>query len=627
MFKQTFSSEWRKQRWVLCAAVVIAILYELVFDIGWVAQKKADFDTPFILFSFFWFWPIAGSVAGALIFVEGPNRSCDSPSKGFSFSILLLKLSLGISAAFVSTTIAIFAAVFGFRNWEFGVFGDESSSSIFHSHDLVPEKVLAGLLLAFAISILFSAVSRRMFTSAVSSLAITSLLFFSTSALWRKLVWEKPLWMIVNIAVAAIIVLVISFRIAIRNNYRSRSIRGILPAAILISLVTIAVYGCLTYIYLRTELKLPQLVKVSPTGRNVLVTAANYQGMRMQLWVLPVNQKQEKHVVRRNAYLGNYSPDGNWIIYFSQQNWLGLVSDFIGLRTCRTDGSDDRMLIPDFAKWDPNGDMFYSLRNAISTDNIRVALSYGSDLYVASLDRHTVQKVRLSSEYGGGDAIGFHSNGVEVLLSSAKGLIACNPIDGKCRVLLESGRLRKAWYWGCFSTRRNESAVRQILFGFQLFDIESSTTQLLSNRGNDGENPGWWMRADFSPDQRTLVYAVNSPNLANRASRIHIYAIETGADDLISAFPDLARNVFFSPSGNSIAIALISPNTQIVSVQSKKPIRSFAGWEAVGWASENEVILKKEVGEGNDGVTDSAAYSVLMAAGDIATGNIRQFYP
>jgi hypothetical protein len=108
---------------------------------------------------------------------------------------------------------------------------------------------------------------------------------------------------------------------------------------------------------------------------------------------------------------------------------------------------------------------------------------------------------------------------------------------------------------------------------------------------------------------------------------IHTYAIETGADDLISAFPGKVQNLFFSPSGNSITITLSGAKKQVAIMQSKKLIQSFTNWEAVGWASESEVILEKNIWGGSEAAPDSVTYRVLMTTGDIATGNIRQFYP
>jgi len=105
--------------------------------------------------------------------------------------------------------------------------------------------------------------------------------------------------------------------------------------------------------------------------------------------------------------------------------------------------------------------------------------------------------------------------------------------------------------------------------------------------------------------------------------QIHTYAIDSGVDDLISTFPGQVRKLFFSPSGNSIAIALMSPEIQAAIMQSNKLIQSFAGWDVLGWASESEVILQKSVGAGYE--TDPSRE--LMAVGNIATGNIRQFYP
>jgi hypothetical protein len=508
MFKHTLS-EWHKQLWVLCAAISIIILCKLVFDIGWV------------LFLISLLWLLAGSAAGALAYAKATTRSSsDRAPYDFSTAILVRKLLLGVTAAFLLSVIATLVLIVVFslsiRNLTFN-----ARSFIPYDYDfkLLP----VGLLPAFASAVLLSTISRRVFLAAVSSLATASVLFFSMFFLWHKLdfnSFNKLGWMIGSLSITALILIGASFRISIRYSRNEKPICSIMSGVIFISLVTILISGCLVFAYLRTNsYELLSSLEVSPTGRHVLAVYMTADGLseygsakQVRVLLLPVNPKSGKRMVRRNAYEADFSPDGNWIIYFSQQSRLGLVSDLVSLRACRIDGSDDRVLVRDFAQGFPGNGLDCGLRIAVSPDGTQVAMRCGDYLYIAGFDGHSIRKVRLSFESGDHLMIGFHPNGAEVLfLSSGKGLIACNPTGGNCRFLLKSE------YWlnqYDYSTRRNKipiRQIRQILLGFQLFDIESSTTRLLPDSGNGSGH--YLIGADLSRDQRTLVYAVD-PRIA-----------------------------------------------------------------------------------------------------------------
>jgi hypothetical protein len=573
---------------------------------------KVHIDYRFIKVFVLFLWFIVGSAAGALAAAKKPNHSVDCDSQVPSIPVVVLKLSMGVVVALISVAIASFAA-FAFRGWTLD--GYISSSFLSTFEVLVPAHILIGPLMAFASSALLSTLSRRAFIAAVTSFAITSLLFISTLFLWRWLDFDpsdKSIWTSASILAAALILLGIVIRISIRCSLGERSIRGILPGVFLISLVTVLVCSCFVFVYRRTVTIgiQPILIKACTTGRNILVERYKPPtGKWVQVWILPVNLKQGKRVVRQHAYEADFSPDGNWIIYFSQKTRLGLVSDLVSLRACRIDGSNDRVLVPDFDEWHPEMKCIHG--KAYSPDGTQVAMNCGNELYVTSIDGQSVNKVQLSSEIGHTCyVIGFHSNGAEVLLISidleGKRLFACNPLGGKCRILFES---RSEGFHALY----NKNGVRRIIFGRQLIDIESSTTQILPQEIFNNSN--YPMQVDLSSDQRTLVYAFNSSmDRAKSIAQIHTYTIDSGVDELISTFPGLADKVAFPPSGIRIAIGWSGEKQeQVEIVQSKKLIRVFAGWALLGWATENEVILS---GRGD-----------LMAVGDIATGNIRQFYP
>jgi hypothetical protein len=195
-----------------------------------------------------------------------------------------------------------------------------------------------------------------------------------------------------------------------------------------------------------------------------------------------------------------------------------------------------------------------------------------------------------------------------LLHSSHDGIIACNPVNGKCRVLASGN-------WGWIQNRWNIGGIRRILFLEHFFDVESATMRPVPFDHREG--------FDLSRDQQTFAYAINSGSEAPEkfTTQIHVYAIDSGADDLVATLPGGARWLCFSPSGNRIAIG--RKGDQVAIVQSKKLIQNFTGWDFQGWASETELILSQDY--------ESQEYEKkrikLMAVGDIATGKIRQFYP
>jgi hypothetical protein len=615
IFKQTLSSEWRKQRWVLYAAIAIALLFELVFDIGWMGPKKVHIDHRFIQALILIVLFIVSSAAGSLASAKKSNYSADSEPQVLSIPVLTLKLSIGFAVALLSVVIASFAA-FTFSGWTLD--GYISSSFLSAFEVLVPAHILIGPLLAFAGAALLSALSRRAFIAAATSFAITFFLFFSTLFLWRWLDFDpsdKSIWTSASIFFAALILLGIVIRISIGCSRGKRLIRGILPGMLIIPLVTVMVCSCCVFVYLRIAVRDMRPLKVSPTGRVVLVECHYHPDKWVQVCIMPVNPNSGKRIVRQHAYEADFSPDGNWISYFSQQTRLGLVSDLVSLRACRIDGSDDRALVPDFAEWHPQMECIHG--KAYSPDGTQVAMNCGNELYIAGLDRQSVHKVQMGSEVGNTCyVIGFHSNGTEVLLVSfnsfGKQLIACNPLTGKCRVLFESRDNYR------FHPLYGESGVpRLIVFGRQLIDIESLTTQLLPYQEILKNNYSLW--EDLRSDRRTLIYAFNSSfDPTKSIAQIHTYTIESSVDDLISTFHGVADKVVFSPSGSTIAIGWFGEKQiQVEIMQSKKLIRSFSGWALLGWASESEVILLQDNGRGD----------MVITVGDIATGNIRQFYP
>jgi len=337
--------------------------------------------------------------------------------------VFLLKTLLGLAVALMSGAIAIFI-LFAFRHWTF----DGFNSFLDVSGSLVPSQLPAGLLLAFSISVLIAAFSIRIVSTVALSLAITCSIFLGIVLFWRGLdfkFWDKQVWMAASASVVALVLLGASIYFLTRNCSK-RLIRYVVQAAVVLLLTTTLTCGLLLLIYLRIEFKdiYPYFSAINATGDHVLAHASAGDGWS-EVWVLPVNPKARKKAVRRLTTGARFSPDGEWIVYYSNENCLGLRSDSVSLRACRIDGSDDRELVPDFAGRHPGLDTNECSGGiTFSPDGRQVIMNCGEALYVSSFDGRSLHIAimlfgKIIQGFAGWDVLGWVSENEVILTQNA----------------------------------------------------------------------------------------------------------------------------------------------------------------------------------------------------------------
>jgi hypothetical protein len=240
-------------------------------------------------------------------------------------------------------------------------------------------------------------------------------------------------------------------------------------------------------------------------------------------------------------------------------------------------------------------------------------MNCGKDLYVAGMNEPSLQRAQLDpGQVRAPVVIGFHKNGSEILLRSHfNRILACNPEDGQCRLLFEA----EGSFPVDFNLELSKIGAGQLSPSFYPeYDKEN-----LKSRLHLDLDAAHSYRMRLSPDRKTLVYAVDSDSDAKKSTvRIHSHSLESGSDKLLATFPGKTNDIYFSPSGNCIAISFWGEKRQTAILQSGKPARSFEEWDVLGWKGEDEVVLVRN---------EWQKKRLLMAVGDIATGKIRQFYP
>lgn len=617
ILKNELLLQWRRQRWVLLAAACTGVLFVLVFYLAWPWPKAVDTDGRVLRFFLLILWYATGSSAGVLAFAEDFTDSAGAVPGKRPFGILLLKMSIGLTTLLLAVAILILVPVaFYLGRWDFH---GHSAWFILECADLFTLE----FLLAFGSGSFLSSRGGRPAVSIIASTVISVLLFVVVSFCWLRLdlhEWptQRAPWIRGCMVGTAMVLLVAAFRNSARRRRSDRKIRSLSECCLLIALATVLVSACFISAYVLAgdgDMEL-YFSAVSPTGREVLVSAHSADDRKEQIWVLPVDPERGIRIIRRQAYDPVLSPDGSSIIYFSQKTWYGLISGSISLRYCRIDGSGDRVLVPDFTEWARHEKIQSVHGKAFSADGTLVALNCGQDLYVVRPDGRSFRHIRLDTRdlqppyY----VVGFATDGDEVLLRSDREhrarLFACNPQNGKCNLLFQSESLSPA----AFDAELRKRGIGGPFPGKGENDIEVLLGRIVADPDQRSN-----YRMCVSPDGQTLFYTVDSEGDASISeSRIHRYRTESGTDELIAAFPGKAGRLGFSPSGNEIAIFFWGPRRLSVVLGSQRVSQIFEGWDFTDWIADGEVLLMQK---------DRTQRQAQVAVGDTATGRVRTIYP
>jgi hypothetical protein len=345
---------------------------------------------------------------------------------------------------------------------------------------------------------------------------------------------------------------------------------------------------------------------LSPMGTEI-VSDAFAEDTYKQIWTIPTETGKGNRIIKKHAYSADFSPDGRWIAYFSQKGIFGLRSFYVDLRVAKTDGTQERNLLPRFARWFDDETGIGYCQKAFSPDSRYVALLSRTMICVVDLEAKI--KSQAAIPYGSDKKLlGWRPNRMEVLLADYRGFIETYDVAKReFRPLYQTNQ----------KSRRlvpiNSSSVRYVVFGNELVDVDRGSAQPFPQEIG-GES------LSISTDQSTLIYSTSSEQFKPESSfaSVHRFDIKTGRDELCAEFRGVIERLVNSPDGNRIAFEHRTEFDQLQTVVMKGnvPVGKFEGWALIGWRDSGRVVL-----------ADNNLYPTRMALGDIATGRIQQFYP
>ncbi len=429
MLRALVWKEWREQRPLVIAGVALAaVMPVMLFTVatatmpGFSNRRLADLTVlAFVLLM----WPMFTAAAGAGTFAnESSGRTL-----GFLLSrpvarrnIWVVKVALAAFA--ITVVIAASWVIVNVVSWLAGAQG-AANPSLAAVDGALDESVIAllGLYLCFSAAVFLSAHVGRPLAATIGGLAITMLTVVILIVLWPRvglLTSFSETWIKVEALVAATMLLALSLhRFTSAEAGTASSLARTLSSVALMIAVTAAV-GFAPALYADIFADLDRAVTydfaLSPSGDTAVVTAAQYPSMKGSLWRLPdeaqgadggAEQLAPRRLTRRLAFSPFFSPDGQWVYYFTARR-PGMVSGDVDLRAVRIDGAEDRLVIGNMGEvrdvtrqgWPrPAED------SVASPDGSRVVFGpawWGEEAMVIDLERGTARKIVVDPTPEGG---------------------------------------------------------------------------------------------------------------------------------------------------------------------------------------------------------------------------------
>jgi len=610
-------AELLRQRYVVYAALGIALSSELVFDLVWSRITRPGIQRQMLISGLWLLHFLIASVVGGFAFVPvRGDRAETSPRPFSSISSWWIRVMACILASLVSLVITGIAVAFSFRNWHLGFADAATDFDQYISFYLL----LAAPALAFACSILYSMLLRPGIRAALAGFAIAIAVFVPSLHIWLRLDFNsggKSRWITADILLTAFIVLIVSAIIYLRQirlgQFVVRFLQGSAVIFIAGTLVFLPLAAACMRAAARTVDLAPSFPAISPTGEWLATSAMSPEADVRQIWLMPVVEGRSRRLLRNHSYEPDFSPDGQWISYFSHQTSWGLRSDFVDLRIARVDGSRDQIAVPGFARWLNRETEDYHGK-AFSPDGNRLAINCGRMLYIAGLNGQAPLVFSLDPEpWSRGRVIGWRMDGSEVLLLGGRydRYAAFNPGTGEMRTIYAPSELRR------FRVPRGNwrNVMAKLLFAQS--PAVAAPGRPPSATGQRSI-PDWRIVADLSDDGGRIAGTVNDANDAVHSNAlVHWLDLETGQDTQAATLTGRIGRLAVSPSGNKAAVGLWLPE-RVTIIQNIVVTGNFDAWRIEGWADDSRVVLSRH---------SPVSGSNTLAVGDIATLKTRVIYP
>ena len=599
-FRQAVWAEFKNQRVVFYSGISIAVLAYAFFHLGPWRNPDLDFDLFHLVGSLVCL--AFASCAGSLVFGRHKNESRISIFK------FMLKLVVGALSATISGMSVVIALALSVRM-------DSPNSildSLYPDFGYLPHFVtyVSGPFLVYACSVLFSLLFSRRWLSVLIGFAIGTVILFSIASFWVRL--DFNMWMAkkpVNstILLSGVLLLFLSWSFSSRLKAFRSSARFILG----ISVTLVAALSASTLMFsMRPSAAALHMggPSLSPMGTEI-VSDAYAEDTYRQIWTISTETGKGNRMIKKHAYDPVISPDGCWFAFFSQKGIFGLRSFYVDLRVAAIDGMQERVLLPKFARWISDEFSIGVVGKTFSPDSKYIALLCWTAIYVVDLEGKIKCQAAIPS---GSDKalLGWHPNRLEVLLAdrNRKCIEAFNIANSQFKPIYQADKDPKR-----LARIHSGAGIRYVGFGNELVDVDKGKAQPFpEDIGKES--------LDISIDQTTLIYSISSEEFKPEASSayVHRFDIKTGRDELFAEFRGVIDRLVISPGGNRIAFEHRTEFKQLqtVVIKGNSLVRKFEGWALMGWRDSDRVVL-----------ADNNLFPKRMALGNIATGQVRQFYP
>ncbi len=637
--------EWREQRPLVIAGLLLAAAMPLFLIAGAATlQRSVDLATladamPLFLAGLLWPFLTAACGAGTISGEIGDGTIGFLLSRPASRGqIWLVKVAVA-GLALLLVVVGSLAVAALFQQLARGQGSDDVIRSLSYlDHNSVVGaftviSIAGSLFLLFALAVFFSTFLSRALTAAAAGLAAALAVISTVFLIWSRLDLMprfEPELMAVELGAAGLLVMTSSLYLFTRGELLSG--RRVLRTAVFGSALALAGLAVVSapLFYAHTRL-VPQNallhdVRVVPDGSAVLATASGEDGASAQSWLIYLDGSGIERITGRLALKPAVSPDGGWILYFSQRGALGLRTDSVSLRAVRTDGSADRLVTADLPG---RPDYLHAVGGILfSPDSRRAAVQYGRWLVIAAVDG-SVSRVDdfQDTDFAHSSILGWSGDGTELILASrfwgkepGTTIFGFDPDTDELRVVLRS-ELRRV-----FLPRMRGFEAGSDLIPIALLEADDRITTLLVNVAS-GEveqisQSSCSGAIDVSGDGRSVVYGVCDTTSPQRyETRIHFR--DRGATEPAASATLEGRiwNLVLSPSGDRAvmgryAVAGGRARSTVVG-RDGRLVEFEEGWRPLGWTGRSGVVL---VGSQGTGVR-------RLAVGDADTGQLRVAYP
>jgi len=482
--------------------------------------------------------------------------------------------------------------------------------------------------LLFSMAILCSTLISRTLTAAAAALAASLVLIAWMVFLWSRLDLVprlEPEWLSLQLLLSGLVILGGSLWLFSRGELLlSRGRRAAACAAV--ALVGLPAAGLPSVLALTrltpAEAVLAELA-LPASASEVIATATREDGGSPQIWSIAADGSGTTRLTGRLAMSPAVSPDGRFLAYVSGRGPLGLRSSSAELRIARTDGGHD------WAVADGLGLQIWTTA-VFSSAGERIAAMQNNRLIVASTDGAVALGCDLGPDSGPPAwLLGFTPEGAEALLLRAdlKGsgparLMAVTP--GSCgeRLIHDFGaaadpagliRPAKSGRYLTLVTQAGPKTSRSR--SLHLIDLESGAHHVLTTSACRAP-------ADFSRDEKTLVYAECLPGGGPPRSVIHRVQLPHHSDKVLAEIPGRAWSVFLSPSGDRVAVRQQGGDRRVADLvieENGRIIDLDVLWEVLGWNGDNRLVLADAP------VDDYRRRRLAMAGG--GSWKPQEFYP